>query len=90
MRYPGVAEGRPFPFCHGQLPRRAAAGGPAIRCIDMRLPGPFNYPPRKTDLLTAPTRVQRLRALMNVCDNRACIAAMQRRLSPGLLNSHLL
>ena len=89
---------------HGQPPRRAAAGGPAIRYLDMPLPppGPFDYPPRKTDLLPARALVQRLRALMHVFDNPdAYITAMQRRLSeptppvrlrlpPGLLNSRLL
>jgi hypothetical protein len=45
-------------------------------------PGPFDYPPRDTDLLPARPLVQRLRALNDVWDNPAYyITAMRRRLS---------
>ena len=69
---------------HGKPPSRAAANGPRIRFLDMPLPppGPFDYPPRDTDLLPARALVQRLRALNDVWDNPAFyIDAMRRRLS---------
>ena len=69
---------------HGKPPSRAAANGPRIRFLDMPLPppGPFDYPPRDTDLLPARSLVQRLRALNDVWDNPAFyITAMRRRLS---------
>lgn len=58
---------------HGKPPSRTAANGPRIRFLDMPLapPGPFDYPPRDTDLLPARPLVQRLRALHDVWDNPA-------------------
>jgi len=77
-----LAEPPARPRC-GKPPSRAAANGPRIRFLDMPLPppGPFDYPPRDTDLLPARALVQRLRALNDVWDNPAFyIDAMRRRL----------
>ena len=68
---------------HGKPPSRAAANRPRIRFLDMPLPppGPFDYPPRDTDLLPARPLIQRLRALHDVWDNPAYyITAMRRRI----------